>query len=82
MEAPLGRGHGWGVVFLDIQLFVLGGRQVIERFVEARTVIEADSGEHLVLGVLEGREATSVDELRLEGRDLGLGHRVVVGVAA
>jgi hypothetical protein len=35
----------------------------------------------LVLGVLEAGEATPVDELALEGRDPGFGHRVVVGVA-
>jgi hypothetical protein len=34
-----------------------------------------------VLGVLEAGEAAPVDELRLEGRDPGLGERVVVGVS-
>src|SRR5262249_5032586 len=44
-------------------------------------VVEADPVERLVFGVLEGREAAPVDELALEGRDPGFGHRVVVGVA-
>jgi hypothetical protein len=49
--------------------------------VRALVVVEADEVEGLVLDVLEAREAASVDELVLERRDRGLGHRVVVGVA-
>jgi hypothetical protein len=36
----------------------------------------------LVLGVLVAGEAPAVDELGLEGRDPGFGHRVVVGFAS
>jgi hypothetical protein len=44
--------------------------------VQSLLVVEADPAEHVVFGVLEGRETGTVDELALEGRDSGLGHRV------
>lgn len=37
---------------------------------------EADPVQELVFGVLVAGEAAAVDELRLEGCDPGLGHRV------
>ena len=55
---------------------VLGRRQVAEILVQSFLVVEADPAEDLVLGVLEGREGASVDELGLEGGYPGLGHRV------
>jgi hypothetical protein len=69
--------------FLDIQLLVLGGRQVPECFVQPVTVVEADPVEDIVFAVLEGREAASVDELDLKARDPGFGHRDIgaAGVA-
>jgi len=40
---------------------VLGGRNVVECFVESLIVIEADEVEDLVLGLLERAEAAPVD---------------------
>ena len=81
MEARLGGGQYWGVVCLDIQSvvlgLVLGGRDVVECFVESLIVVEADEVEDLVFGLFEAREAAPVDELVLERRDPGLGERVV-----
>ncbi len=48
-----------GVFCLDIQLFVLGGRQVAECFVESFVVVEADPLEGLVFDVLEAGEAAA-----------------------
>jgi hypothetical protein len=53
----------WAVVSSDIQLLVLGGRQVTELFVQPLLVVEADPVQDLALGVLEAREAAAVDEL-------------------
>src|SRR5580765_6912902 len=75
----------WSPLFrccLDIQLFVLGGRQVTEFFVQSLLVVEADPVQRLMLGVLVAGEAAPVDELGLEGRDPRFGHRVVIGIAA
>ena len=44
---------------------VLCRRQVVECFVEAFVVVEADEVEDLVLEVLEAGEAAAVDELVL-----------------
>jgi hypothetical protein len=51
-------------------------------FVDSLIVVEADPVQDLVFCVLVAGEAAAVDELCLEGRDSGFGHRVVVGVAA
>ena len=59
----MGGRHHWAVVSLDIQLLVLGRRQVTECFVEPLSVVEADPVQDLVLGVLEAREAAAVGEL-------------------
>lgn len=71
-----------GVLFLDIQLLVLGWRQSHRVLRGAsprcRSLIQCRT----VLGVLEAREAAPVDQLRLERREPRFGHRIVVRVAA
>ena len=77
LEALLVGWQDCGVVFLVIDHLVLGGRCVVELFVQTLGVVEADPVKCRVFGVLVAGEAVPVDEFCLEGRDSGLGDRVV-----